>query len=339
MKVKNKAHVEGSIVEAYLVKEIYLFTSQYFEPQVLCKRNRPGRNDELTINDTRIQQSIFNFSGRASVASKKRWLSGSEQHIIETYILTNCEVVTPYYESFLNELYERYYEDDPMIEEVVATQFKDWFKYCVKDEISYPRNELLKLHYWGPSAEVTTFQCYLTNGYNFHTERYSVGKSTFNLGVCVKSSSYTDTDSDFYGILEEVIQLDYPLIPNMQIVLFKCCWVDPVRVQVYYTEYPSMKRNKVDWQAVYKIKARRIIDDSRWTEVAFQKDETVPTPQVLTDEQDYELHDPTGIQLVFDLHQEGVGTSRNARTNSDDEPEEESFEEDDYETEDDNNYD
>ncbi|KAL0413826.1 UNVERIFIED_CONTAM: hypothetical protein Sradi_1584300 [Sesamum radiatum] len=40
--------------------------------EVLCKRNRPGRNDELTMNDTRIQQSIFNFPGRASGASKKR---------------------------------------------------------------------------------------------------------------------------------------------------------------------------------------------------------------------------------------------------------------------------
>ncbi|KAL0427819.1 UNVERIFIED_CONTAM: hypothetical protein Slati_2956700 [Sesamum latifolium] len=318
MKVKNKAHVEASIVEAYLVKEIGLFTSQYFEPQVLCKRNRLGRNDELTMNDTCIQQFIFNFSGRASGASKKRWLSRSERHIIETYILTNCEVVTPYYESFLNELYERYHSDDPMIEEVVATQFKD----------------------------------------------------RFNMSWCVKSSSYTDTDSNFYGILEEVIQLDYPLIPNMLIVLFKCRWVDPVRgmkvhpryhlvdvnfkkvyqknepftlaqqaVQVYYTEYPNIKRNKVDWQAVCKIKPRRVIDDSRWTEVAFQEDETVPTPQVLTDKQDYELHDPTGIQLVFDPNQEGIGTSRTARTDSDDEPEEESFEEGDYETEDDNNYD
>ncbi|KAL0433375.1 UNVERIFIED_CONTAM: hypothetical protein Slati_2671800 [Sesamum latifolium] len=284
MKVKNKAHVEASIVEAYLVEEIDLFGSQYFEPQ--------------------------------------RWLSGSKRHIIETYILTNCEAVMPYYESFLDGLYKRYHEGNPIIEEVVATQFKDWFKCRVKDEISYPRNELLKLHYWDPSAEVTTFQCYFVNGYNFHTERYSVGKSTFNCGVCVKSSSYTDTDNDFYRIFEEVIQLDYLLIPNMQIFLFKYRWVDPVRgmkvhpryhlvdmnfkkvyqknkpfilaqqaVQVYYMEYPSIKRNKVDWQ------------------------------------------------LVCDLHQEGVGTSRNARTDSEDEPEEESFEEGDYEDEDDNNYD
>ncbi|KAL0416691.1 UNVERIFIED_CONTAM: hypothetical protein Slati_3501000 [Sesamum latifolium] len=175
MKVKNKAHVEASIVEAYLVEEISIFTSQYFEPQVLCKWNRPSRNDDLAMNDTRIQQFIFNFPGR------------------EFYV----------YRSFFNELYEHYDSEDPIIEELVATQFKDWFKCRVKDEISYTCNELLKLHYWGPTAEVTTFPCYFMNGYNFHTERHSVGKSTFNYGVCVKNASYTDTDSDFYGILEE----------------------------------------------------------------------------------------------------------------------------------------
>ncbi|KAL0416858.1 UNVERIFIED_CONTAM: hypothetical protein Slati_3517700 [Sesamum latifolium] len=257
---------------------------------------RPSRNDDLSMNDvTRIQQSIFNFLGRGSGASKKRWLSGSERHIIKTYILANCEVVTPYYESFLNELYEHYDSEDPIIEELV------------KDEINDMDNELLKLHYWGPTAEVTTFPCYFVNDYNFHTECHNVGKSTFNCGVCIKSSSCTDTDNDFYGILKKVIQLDYPLIPNMQIVLFKCRWVDPVRgvkvhpryhlvnvnfkkvyqknepfllaqqaVQVYYTEYPSMKRDKVDWMAVCKIKARRVVDDSHWTEVAFQEDESIP---------------------------------------------------------------
>ncbi|KAL0458727.1 UNVERIFIED_CONTAM: hypothetical protein Slati_0499900 [Sesamum latifolium] len=76
--------------------------------EVLCKWNRPSRNDDLAMNDTRIQQSILNFSRRGSGVSTKRWLSGSERHIIEMYILTNCEVVTPYYESFLNELYEHY---------------------------------------------------------------------------------------------------------------------------------------------------------------------------------------------------------------------------------------
>ncbi|KAL0355733.1 UNVERIFIED_CONTAM: hypothetical protein Sradi_4020200 [Sesamum radiatum] len=111
-------------------------------------------------------------------------------------------------------------------------------------------------------------------------------------------SSYTDTNGDFYWILEEVIQLDYPLIPNMQIVLFKCRWVDPVRV-------------------------------------AFQEDEPIPTPQVLTDDHNYALHEPNGIQLVADLNQQEAGTSRAANGESGDEPDEDSFDED-YKTEIDN---
>ncbi|KAL0427832.1 UNVERIFIED_CONTAM: hypothetical protein Slati_2958000 [Sesamum latifolium] len=282
---------------------------------------RPRRNDDFCMNDTRIRWSIFNYPSRASGASKKRWLSQSKRHIINAYILTNYEVV--------------------------AT---------------------LR----GPTAEVTIFLCYFVNSYNFHTEHHSIGKSIMNYGVSIKSSSYTDTDSDFYGILEEIIQLDYPLIPNMQIVLFKCHWVDPFRgmnvrphyhlvdvnfkkvyqknksfilaqqaVQDYYMEYPNMKRDKVDWKAVYKNKARRVIDDSRWTEVAFQEYETIPTPQVVTDNHSYELHDLNGIQLVVELsvaNQQGASTSRSTNVESDDESDEHSFDED-YKTEEDNNYD
>ncbi|KAL0355354.1 UNVERIFIED_CONTAM: hypothetical protein Sradi_3982300 [Sesamum radiatum] len=191
-----------------------------------------------------------------------------------------------------------------------------------------------------------------------------------NLARCVDmkelSSSYKDTNNDFYGILEEVIQLDYPLIPNMQIVLFKCHWVDPVRgikvhpcyhlvdvnfkkvyqknepfilaqqaVQVYYTEYPSMKRDKVDWMVVCKIKVKRDVDNSCWTEVAFQEDEAIPTPQVLTDDHNYALHDLNGIQLVVDLNQQGTSMSRAANGESGDELDEDSFDKD-YETELDN---
>ncbi|KAL0455947.1 UNVERIFIED_CONTAM: hypothetical protein Slati_0933900 [Sesamum latifolium] len=161
---------------------------------------------------------------RANGASKKRWLSGSEHHIIETYILCNFEVVTL---SFLNELYEHHHLEDPNID--VATKFKDWFKRSVKSELNYTDNELLKLHYCGPILEVTTFPCYFVNGYNFRTGHHSIGKSTMNHGMCVKSLLYTDTDNNFYAILKEIIQLDYSLIPNMHIILFKCYWVDPVR--------------------------------------------------------------------------------------------------------------
>ncbi|KAL0418857.1 UNVERIFIED_CONTAM: hypothetical protein Sradi_1299200 [Sesamum radiatum] len=52
--VKNKAHVDVSIVEAYTMKEINLFSSQYFESDVFCRQSRPSRNDDLTSNEDRI---------------------------------------------------------------------------------------------------------------------------------------------------------------------------------------------------------------------------------------------------------------------------------------------
>ncbi|KAL0377204.1 UNVERIFIED_CONTAM: hypothetical protein Scaly_0838000 [Sesamum calycinum] len=59
-KVKNKAHIEASIVGTYITEEIRIFTFHYFEPHVTCKRHRPVKNDDLTSNNDRIQRSIFN---------------------------------------------------------------------------------------------------------------------------------------------------------------------------------------------------------------------------------------------------------------------------------------
>ncbi|KAL0428285.1 UNVERIFIED_CONTAM: hypothetical protein Slati_3003300 [Sesamum latifolium] len=163
-KVKNKAHVEASIVEAYIIKEISLFMSQV---------------------------SIFNYPGRASGAPKKRWLTEPERHIIKTYILTNCEVVTPYYEE------------------------------------------------------------------------------------------------------------------------------------------------KADWLVVAKVKAQRVVDESKWTEIcAYQLDEVLPVPVLGTDNQTYDLRDPNGLQVM--VHNQAAGTSRSQARQTDDDNEdddEDSFEDD--ETDDD----
>ncbi|KAL0324666.1 UNVERIFIED_CONTAM: hypothetical protein Scaly_2433700 [Sesamum calycinum] len=77
---------------------------------------------------------------RASGAMKKRWLSGRERHIIETYIWTNCEVVR-----------------------------------TVHPKLNYKDKELLMCHYWSPRAEMTSVPCYFVNGYNFQTERHNTG--------------------------------------------------------------------------------------------------------------------------------------------------------------------
>ncbi|KAL0430494.1 UNVERIFIED_CONTAM: hypothetical protein Sradi_0675400 [Sesamum radiatum] len=214
---------------------------------------RPSRNDELTQNNDRVARDIFNHPGRTSGVLTKR------------YALVRNVM------SFLNELYETYSPDDPIIDQIVATDFKAWFKRRVEPELQNIEDDLLKSLYWGPNQLVTTWSCYFVNG-----------------------SSYTDTDIDFYGMLEEIIQLDYPVIDGLQVVLFKCKWVDPTR---------GMKLEEVE-----------------------------PPPKVNTDNQTYDLHDPNGLVLFVDISeamQHGAGTSRPHDDDEEDEDEDEDEEDED----------
>ena len=128
----------------------------------------------------------------------------------------------------------------------------------------------------GPCREVHTWPQYYVNGYRFHTKGHGSRKATMNSGVCIKGINYNDHESDYYGILEEVLELEYhnSSTKRTRIVLFKCDWFDPqlgrgfrvhnqyglVEVhskkrfskyepfilaqqaqQVYYAEYPSKR--------------------------------------------------------------------------------------------------
>ena len=61
--VKNKAHVEASIYEAYIVEEISTFISYYFEPHLRTRINRVPRNDDSGEVPSSGNLSIF-FNSR-----------------------------------------------------------------------------------------------------------------------------------------------------------------------------------------------------------------------------------------------------------------------------------
>ena len=81
----------------------------------------------------------------------------------------------------------------------------------------------------GPFRYVTTYPGYFVNGYKFHTIGHDSSKATMNSGVCIKGSNYSANESDYYGQLSEVVELEYPGLKNNRIVLFKCEWFDPTR--------------------------------------------------------------------------------------------------------------
>jgi len=131
---------------------------------------------------------------------------------------------------------------------------------------------------------------YFINGYVFHIEEYGHGRKTYNNGVCIKGSTSSEFEVDYYEKLEEVVELQYHSEQN-RVFLFKCYWydttnkgiiVDPhyglVEInskarlrnindvfvfakqcqQVYYTYTPSFRKDqsRVDWLSVLKTKPK-----------------------------------------------------------------------------------
>jgi len=53
----------------------------------------------------------------------------------------------------------------------------------------------------GLKRKVKCYNEYFINGYVFHTEEYKHGRKTFNNGVCVKGSTSSELEVDYYGRL------------------------------------------------------------------------------------------------------------------------------------------
>ncbi|KAJ7946999.1 Transposon, En/Spm-like protein [Quillaja saponaria] len=176
--------------------------------------------------------------------------------------------------------------------------------------------------------QVRCFNGYFVNGFKFHTLSYGDDKKSMNSGVRVKGSCYGVDERDFYGMLTDIIEMQY--FGNNRIVLFQCDWYDSYRGmkidslhglvdinhksrlasyepfilaaqahQVYYANYPSKKRN--DWWAVCNMAARNNFN--------FQSSDT-PSDDVqpLDDDifQEVELNVPVPVTVGLDLDAPGV---------------------------------
>ncbi|XP_078170688.1 uncharacterized protein LOC144564958 [Carex rostrata] len=85
MKVTNKARVEGSIVEATIVKEIGSFCTRYFAENSKTNPQKVG-----TSNPLRRCLSIFDTAGRFFTRPNRRTLTDEELKAAHTYVILNC---------------------------------------------------------------------------------------------------------------------------------------------------------------------------------------------------------------------------------------------------------
>ena len=97
-KVKNKAHVEASICEAYIVEEISIFILYYFEPHLRTRINRVPRHDDSDEVPSSENLSIFSNTGRPTPknAVRGRYLSEIEFKQADNYVLFNYDELRPF---------------------------------------------------------------------------------------------------------------------------------------------------------------------------------------------------------------------------------------------------
>ena len=69
---------------------------------------------------------------------------------------------------------------------------------------------------------------YRVNGFKFCTEAHNVEKKTYNCGVDVRGVGKGDIENDYYGVLKDIVQIEYVDAPLKQRMLLSCEWFDTI---------------------------------------------------------------------------------------------------------------
>ncbi|KAJ0887978.1 hypothetical protein HanRHA438_Chr09g0396941 [Helianthus annuus] len=272
--IRNKARVEGSVVESYLVDELSNYCALYLESTVKTWLNHEPRNFAPTFScssssDSRL--SVFKHPSQRlyDKGGKNIVLTDEDKHKAHTYILLNCQELHEAIWSFDEHLRASFpHCDQATLDKKKNSSFAEWLQCHVMND---PEKEHLRDIAQGPLTYVQSHKGYFVNGYKFRTRTSYHGRVTQNSGVCVKGASYDENESDYYGLLDEILEVEYhSKLGSCVVVLFKCTWFNPVngvRVdpktgmvdvkpkalgcfddpfilasqaqQVYYTPYPS----------------------------------------------------------------------------------------------------
>nr|GLL45004.1 uncharacterized protein LOC109190339 [Ipomoea trifida] len=192
-----------------------------------------------------------------------------------------------------------------------------------------------------PIMGVNTYTGYVVNGFKFQTEEYCRRKSTSNYGVSIKGTGLAHFESNFFGTLQEVVEVEYPNVPIKKVVLFNCEWFDPTpnigsifnseygiaevhcnkryrkydpftiaqsACQVCYIPYPQGIQEKMNWWVVLNVRPRGAIDIAYSSSYTYQQDNiplhTYGGDQSIQDDMQELVHEPLQMNEV-ELSQSG----------------------------------
>ncbi|KAL3834609.1 hypothetical protein ACJIZ3_009345 [Penstemon smallii] len=283
--VRNKARPEGSIAEAYIVKESLNFCSMYLHgTETIFNRVERNPDGEEHPNAT---LSVFKSKIRVFGETKYTQLKREDRSALHWFVLNNCPEI---------EIYLREHEEELKLENSIGwetrqkKEFALWFENRIKElrRIRSPEvsDELLALAS-GPHFQISRCSGCIVEGVKYLTRERDSRRLTQNSGVSTESIHKGKTIK-FYGVLEDVIELSY--VDNFRCVLFSCKWFDlqrhkPVKIdddftsinvsKLWYTSDPYVLANQVtqvfyvsdtklggDWKVVQISQHRHLFDPS-----------------------------------------------------------------------------
>ncbi|XP_075088726.1 uncharacterized protein LOC142170650 [Nicotiana tabacum] len=160
---------------------------------------------------------MYPFERSAIGEAKKRSLSLEEIKAAQTYILLNCKEVEPFVSMYVESLQEEYPNlSQDQIDENLETYFSIWFKQYVQS--NHIENAFLRSLAHEPLTSAICHSVYFVNGYKFHAKSHGTARSTMNNGICISDPNV----GDYYGRIQEIIQVEYREEHLKNIVLFKC---------------------------------------------------------------------------------------------------------------------
>ncbi|KAG6520978.1 hypothetical protein ZIOFF_018043 [Zingiber officinale] len=198
--------------------------------------NQSSRNDNANIDST-FALDVFNISGYAlgkAIATKfdTEILKNAYQ-----YVLFNCHRLQSYIDEHRG-IVQLSHSRLPLhqIERIHSETFASWFANHIEDtnlpEDDPISNDLRSLAR-GPNVIGIQYHKFISNGFRFHTKEVKCKRKTQNCGVTIRAttSSYSSikdhnpvlSELDYYGILQNVIELDYG--GGRKVPLFECEWV------------------------------------------------------------------------------------------------------------------
>ncbi|XP_073121393.1 uncharacterized protein [Henckelia pumila] len=223
--VGSRKHPEGCIVKRYSAEEAIEFCSEYLnglDPVGVPQSNRDPKSNvpgflacktPIVVPQSDMQQA----------------------HLT---VLENTEEVSPYiieHKTFLKSMFPKKEKDEKWIQDAHNKRFIDWFRAKVAAEIDSCNGGTTSTLTWlahGPRSQVIKYSSYVINGNLYQTKARDDDRVCQNSGVSLVAStmlvcSAKDknpliADVSFYGVIEEIWELDYH---QFQVPLFKCAWV------------------------------------------------------------------------------------------------------------------